>query len=217
MKKLLLITFLTLLPVQAWAQNDAVADRAAAVRTFVSGLSERKTTVALLTRRLIPMKGKFLRSRADSFDVRVARVVNTIPYSYILEMKAGAAEISFVPDIATRNHGGWEDVGRIFPGTRILVVYTDGKSAKGFSNSVSQTHLIMIDEKGRQRVDTPREKIVAVYGLLNGYGGVKKGASKGAEGMTAGNNQLLDGVFAGIGALVGLVKSDGRPILIYSK
>jgi hypothetical protein len=67
-------------------------------------------------------------------------------------------------------------------------------------------------------VDVPRDRVVAVYGLVGGYGGVKKGASKGSEGLHTGSRDKLPGlVFAGVGALVGLVKSDGRPILIYSK
>ena len=75
----------------------------------------------------------------------------------------------------------------------------------------------MIDEKGRERVDVPRDRIVAVFGLIGGYGGVKKGAAKGTEGMTGRTDVLPAGIFAGIGALVGLVKSDGRPVLIYSR
>jgi hypothetical protein len=59
---------------------------------------------------------------------------------------------------------------------------------------------------------------VSTYALLGGYGGVKKGASKGAETLHIGGRDKIPGLVAtGVGALLGLIKSDGRPILIYSK
>ena len=139
-----------------------------------------------------------------------------MPYSAVLAMSGGGQELSFVPDPETRGYGSWSDVASIFSGTRILVAFSDGTSVKGFSNSATATHLIMIDEKGRQRVDVPREKIVAVWGLIGGYGGVKKGASQGAEAMHAGRDKLLGAALTGVAALIGLAKSDGRPILIHS-
>jgi hypothetical protein len=217
MTRIVLIIVLTVLPVHAWAQSDAHADQAARVRTMVESFGQKKTSVTVLTRTLIAAKGKVIRSRPDSFDLKRGRQTTTVPYRNVLEMQGGGSAVSFVPEPAARNHGSWNDVGRIYPATRILVVYTGGKSAKGFSNSVSETHLIMIDEKGRERVDVPRDRIVAVYGLIGGYGGVKKGAAKGTEGMTGRTDLLPAGIFAGIGALVGLVKSDGRPVLIYSR
>ena len=94
----------------------------------------------------------------------------------------------------------------------------DGKSLKGFSNSATESALVIVDANGRERIDIPRDRVVAFYGLLGGYGGVKKGASKGAEALHTGSRDKLPGlVFAGVGALVGLAKSDGRPVLIYSK
>lgn len=217
MTKLLLMTLLAALPLQAWAQNDHVADQAARVRTVVRAFGQEKTNVTLLTRSLIVVKGKIVRSREDSFDIKTGKVLNTFPYTYLLEMEGGGAYISFVPERAVRGHGAWGDVGRVYPGTKILVVLADGRSVKGFSNSISETDLIMIDEKGRKRSDIPRDQIASVYGLIGGYGGVKKGASTGAKAMNSGRDKLPGMVFAGVGALVGLAKSDGRPILIYSK
>ena len=76
----------------------------------------------------------------------------------------------------------------------------------------------MVDKNGRERVDVPRDQIAAVYGLMGGYGGVKAGASKGSEGIATGSRDKLPNLVAtGVGALLGLAKTDGRPILMYSK
>ena len=75
----------------------------------------------------------------------------------------------------------------------------------------------MIEKKRFERFELPLEQVAAFYCLIDGYGGVKAGASKGVEAMGSGRDKLLGGVFVGIGALAGLVKSDGRPILMFSK
>jgi hypothetical protein len=111
------------------------------------------------------------------------------------------------PIQAARAHGAWSDINQVYAGTKILVVLTDGKSLKGFSNSATESALVIVDANGRERIDIPRDRVVAFYGLLGGYGGVKKGASKGAEGLSTGSRDKLPGlVFAGVGALVGLVQ-----------
>ena len=212
---LLLSLIVLAVPHVARPQDGRRAREAEEVRTIVRGFGS-KTKAGVLTRGLVASRGKILSSRAGSFDLKFSGRVITIAYDNVLELGGGGKFVSFVPHRAARNHGSWMDAGQIYPGTKILVFYTDGTSVKGFANSVSETHLIMVDRNGRERVDVPRESIRAVYGLIGGYGGVKAGASKGAEGMTNDRDVLLDGVFAGVGALVGLVKSDGRPILVYS-
>ena len=184
---------------------------------MIEAFGPKPTKVTLLSRRLIVAKGKIIRSRPGTFDMKVNGRVTTVPYAAVLEMQGGGQSISFVPASDARNYGYWHDVGSIYPASRILVLTTDGKLVKGFSNSITETLLVMIDEKGRERVEIPRDKILAVYGLMGGYGGVKAGASKGAEGMHTGSQPLLSGLFAGVGALVGLAKSDGRPVLVYSR
>ena len=213
----LCIAILLVTHIAARSQENARSPQIEQLRALVQSLGPRPTKVALLTRQLIVTRGKIVRSRETSFDLKQTDGVTTILFENVLELASQKGSLSLVPDKAVKNHGRWEDVGMIYPGTKILLVYADGKSAKGFSNSISQTHLIMIDKDGRQRVDVPREQIAAVFGLIGGYGGVKAGASKGAEGMTNDRDVLLDGIFAGVGALVGMVKSDGRPILVYSK
>jgi hypothetical protein len=211
---LILVLFAT--PFAVWSQDDA-RQQVEKLRTLVQSFGPRPTKVAILGRTLIVTRGKIVRSREASFDLKHNGGVTTIFYENVLELGSAKGSISFVPDRATRNHGSWIDIGRIYPGTKVLLIYGDGTSARGFSHSITETHLVMFDKNGRERVDVHRDKIAAFYGLVGGYGGVKAGASKGAEGMTNDRDVLLDGVFAGIGALVGLAKSDGRPILIYSK
>ncbi|HEX6124272.1 MAG TPA: hypothetical protein VFZ23_02760 [Pyrinomonadaceae bacterium] len=217
MEKVLLIFVIILLPTMVRAQNDVRSEQAERVRRVVESFGQRPTKVTLLSRSLIVAKGKIIRSRDGSFDLRINRRVTTVPYGAVLEMQGGGQSISFVPKSQTRNYGDWRDVGHIYAATRILILTVDGSSIKGFSNSITDRLLIMIDEKGRERVEVPVDKILAVYGLIGGYGGVKAGASKGEEAMHAGRDKLLGGVFTGIGALIGLAKSDGRPILIYSR
>ena len=216
MKKLLLITLILILAPELFSQEDR-AGQAGKVKSLVADFGKTRPKLTVLTRDLIVVRGKISGVGSDYFGIKLPRGGRVIPYSAVLEMSGGGQGISFVPNPGTGGYGSWSDAGSIFAGTRILVAFADGTSARGFSNSATATHLIMIDENGRQRVDVPREKIVAVYGLIGGYGGVKKGASEGAEAMHAGRDKLLGGILTGVGALVGLAKSDGRPILIYSK
>lgn len=213
----LLTLVLFLMPVTASSQDDVHRQQGEQVHSLVRSFGPRPTKVAILTKTMIVIRGKIVRSRGPSFDLKHNDAVTTIFYDNVLELGSGKGSVSFVVDRATRNHGRWEDVGRIYPGTKILIAYSDGKTGRGFSHSVSETHLIMFDKNGRERVDVPLEKVRTVYALIGGYGGVKAGASKGAEGMTNDRDVLLDGIFVGVGALVGMAKSDGRPILIYSR
>jgi len=172
----------------------------------------------VLTRRLVTHSGKIVSVYPDSFNLKVKKkIYSTISYNDVLELSVDDQHVSIVPEETTKSHGAWEDIGRVFPGTRIAIVLDDGKTIKGFANSSTASSLVIVDDDGRERIDIPRNRVVAFYGLIGGYGGVKKGASKGVEGSTNRSDQLLTGVFAGVGALAGLVKSDGRPILIYSK
>ena len=213
----LIVAIVLLLGGNARAQVDVRQQQTDEVRAIVQSFGSRPTKVSLLTRSLVFSSGKIVATSGSSFHLKFKKRVIEVPYENVLAIEGSGKSVTFIPDRATLNHGSWDDVGRIYPGTKILVVYSDKKAEIGFSNSVSKTHLIMVDKNGRERVDVPADRIVAVYGLIGGYGGVKAGASKGAEGMTNDRDVLLDGIFAGVGALVGMVKSDGRPILIYSR
>src|SRR5829696_7155413 len=209
MRKLLLIILIATFPFQALPQDDVRSRQAEKVGAVIQGFGQKATKITMLSRSLIGAKGKIIKTRKDSFDLKSRGRITTVPYAAVLELQGGGQSLSLVPERTTRNHGSWEDVGRIYPSTKIFIIFTDGNSVKGFSNSTSETRLVMFDEKGRERVELPRDQILAVYGLIGGYGGVKSGASKGAEGMATGSREttLLGAVFAGIGALVGLAKS----------
>jgi hypothetical protein len=187
------------------------------VRAVVSVCAQERRKTNVLFRSLAYAKGRLFHFDDEFFYLTNGKQDRRLSYRDVLEMRCGDSFVSNMPDPSTKPYGKWEDVGRVFAGTRIVVLLEDGKSVRGFSNSATASGLVIVDDKGRERVDIARSRIVSFYGLLGGYGGVKKGASKGAEGMATGGDPLLSGAFAGIGALLGLVKSDGHPILIYSK
>ena len=189
------------------------------VKAVVSecALERRKTTVLL--RSLAYVEGKLFHFDDDLIYLLSGKLDRRLPYRDVLEIKCGDSFVSNVPDPSEKSYGKWEDTGRVFAGTRIVVLLDDGKTVKGFSNSSTASSLVIVDEKGRERVDIPRSRIMSTYALLGGYGGVKKNASKAAKeiGPAGPEALLLAGPYVGISALLGLVKSDGRPILIYSK
>jgi hypothetical protein len=188
------------------------------IETVVRECEPKRQKASVLFRSLVTSEGRLVKFDAESFYLKKHRKYFRSFYRDVLEIECGGKSASNVPDPSARAHGAWSDINQVYAGTKILVVLTDGKSLKGFSNSATESALVIVDANGRERIDIPRDRVVAFYGLLGGYGGVKKGASKGAEGLSTGSRDKLPGlVFAGVGALVGLVKSDGRPVLIYSK
>jgi len=187
------------------------------VKAVVSECAQERRKTTVLLRSLAYAKGQLFHFDDDVFYLTTGKLDRRLAYKDVLEMRCGNSSVSNIPDPTEKPYGKWDDVGRVFAGTRIVVLLDDGKAVKGFANSSTASGLVIVDDKGRERVDIPRAKIVSFYGLLGGYGGVKKGASKGAEGMATGSDPILSGAFAGVGALLGLIKSDGNPILIYSK
>ena len=77
----------------------------------------------------------------------------------------------------------------------------------------------MIDNKTNSRLDVPRDNVAAYFGLIGGRTDARAGAAKGSEGLLQpGGDPILGGIGAALGAIIGaLTKSDGRPILIYSR
>ena len=197
------------------------------VRAIVKSFGSKPTKVSLVTRSLVFRTGKVVAARENSFHLRYksepsdkTRIID-IPYQDVLELDAGGKWVSFVPEVTARNHGSMKDVGKIFAGTRILVIYTDKKADLkyeiGFANSVSKTHLVMIDKNGRARIDMPIEQVRAVYGLVDGRAGVKSSLSKNSTTGTDAVVALLQGIAAGVGALFGMVKDDDEPIMVFSR
>ena len=187
------------------------------VKNLLREIAPERPKVRVLFRSLVTGEGKLVKLDDDSFYLKKGRRYFRSFYRDVLEIRGGGKFVSNVQDIDVRQHGSWSDINQVYAGTKILVLLTDGKTVKGFSNSATETGLVIIERERHERMDIARTDVAAFYGLVGGYGGVKKGASKGAEGMTTGRDQLLTGIFAGVGALAGLAKSDGRPILIYSR
>lgn len=217
MQKILQILSISVLTVSATLGQDGQVRTVEKVRSVAVKLATRSGKATVLTRRLVVYSGKIVAADEESFFLKVKKRSSPLKYADVLEFSGGGEQLSVVPELTKKPHGAWDDVNRVFPGTKIVIVTDDGKIIKGLSNSATAETVIFIERERHERMDLARDRVAAVYGLVGGYGGVKKGASKGAEGMTTGRDQFLDGVFAGVGALLGLVKSDGRPILIYSK
>jgi hypothetical protein len=217
MQKILLILSILLLSVSTILGQDGQVRTIEKVRSAVTQLAARSGKATILTRRLVVYSGKIVAADEDSFFLKVKKRSSPLKYSDVLEFSSGGEQLSLVPELTKKPHGKWDDVNKIFPGTKIIIVTDDGKIIKGLANSATGEAVTFIERDHHERMDLAQNRVVVVYGLVGGYGGVKKGASKGAEGMTTGRDQLLDGVFAGVGALLGLAKSDGRPILVYSK
>lgn len=217
MREILLILILVVIsPVTGLAQNDP-AVTSTRIMAEIQKLATRSGKATILTRRLVVYSGKIVAADEASFFLKVKKRSSPLKYSDVLEFSGGGEQHSLVPELTKKPHGKWDDVNKIFPGTKIIIVTDDGKIIKGLANSATGETVIFIERDHHERVDLAQNRVAAVYGLVGGYGGVKKGASKGSEGMTTGRDQLLDGVFAGVGALLGLAKSDGRPILVYSR
>jgi hypothetical protein len=190
-----------------------------AVKTFIAENASRRPKVNVLFRSLVSSEGKLAKLDEDSFYLKKGRKYFRSFYRDVLEMRAGKKFVSNVHAPSTPSNGSWNDINQIYPATRVLVVLTDGRIVKGFSNSATDSHLIMIDNKTDIRLDVPKEKVAALFGLIGASGGIKSGAAKGSEGLLQpGGDPIVGGVGAVIGAIIGaLTKSDGRPILVYSR
>ena len=213
------ITFVFLLgcATPAVLSQDRLDKEIKNVKAVVGECAQERRKTTVLLRSLAYAKGQLFHFDDDLFYLTTGKLDRRLSYKDVLEIKCGDSSGSNIPDPTEKPYGKWEDIGRVFAGTRIVVLLDDGKAVKGFANSSTTSGLVIVDDDGRERVDIPRTRVVSFYGLLGGYGGVKKGASKGAEGMATGSDPILSGAFAGVGALLGLIKSDGHPILIYSK
>ncbi|HSI87660.1 MAG TPA: hypothetical protein VK918_01310 [Pyrinomonadaceae bacterium] len=203
------------------AQTDREA-QAEEVKTAVFAYPGKTDDVSLMLRSLVQLKGPIERIETDTFDLRFRTkggklVFQTIRYADVMYLRYGSTELNFIPPPDKKQHGSWTDINEVYPGTRIFIILEGDRGFEGWSNSVKGEKLIVLNDHANEAVEIERESVVAFYGLIGGYGGVKKNASKAAKGMAAGRDQLLGGIFVGAAALFGTIKSDGRPILIYSR
>ncbi len=213
---LLIVAVVVISPLTIFAQ-DTSSVTTERMMSAIQKLATRSGKATILSRRLVVYSGKVVAADEEAFFLKVNKWTSPMKYTDVLEFSGGGEQLSLVPELTTKSYGAWSDLNKVFPGTKIAIVTDDGKVIKGLSNSATPDLATFIERGRHERMDLARDRVVAVYGLVGGYGGVKKGASKGSEGMTTGRDQILTGVFAGAGALLGLVKSDGRPILIYSR
>ena len=107
-------------------------------------------------------------------------------------------------------------IGVDFGGTKVLVMLADGRHIRGFSNSITDTHLVMLDSEAKRRLDIPRDQISAFVGFTLSRGGAKKGALRAANELH--RAPILGALGMGIGAIVGaLTKVERGAVLIYSR
>ena len=181
--------------------------------------AETGSRANVLSRSLVNAQGQLTKFDDESLYLKKNKRYVRILYRDVLSVRCRDRSVNHIPDPSTRPHGAWRDINQVYPGTGILVVLSDGSIVKGLSNSATETHIIIFDRKTKARRDIERESVSAFYGLLGARGGVKAGASKGTEGaLPSQTDPLFTIAGAGIGAIIGAItKTDGRPILIYSR
>ena len=191
----------------------------AAVKNLVDQCGPAKGKADILTRSLVKAKGKIAKFDADSLYFKRERKYFRILHRDILEIECQGKSVSNAADPLTRPYGDWRDINEVYAATKIAVVLTDGTTVKGRSNSATDTHVIIFDPQTNTRRDIPKDQVAALFGLIGGNPGARTGAAKASEGMLyAGGDAVLGLAAAGIGAIVGaLMKSDGRPVLVYSR
>ncbi len=220
-----LVLILSSLAAGADSQVLEREEAATRVRTLIKNFGYKPQPVRVLLRSLIELEGKAVGATQDSFDLKgkgKRTLVRRVLYVDVLTFRGGGVLLNFIPTPTRKSYGLWDDINDLYPATPIAVVLTDGTVVEGWSNSATETHLVMTERGPHTRREIQREQIAAVYGLIGGCGGVKLGASKGAElGGSMGSarrDPLAAGVGAGIGAIIGaLIKNKGTPILVFSR
>jgi hypothetical protein len=220
LKPSIIITVLLFSAAGTFAQGDH-ADHTKRVKSSISRLSAKNKNVALLLRSLLEFRGKVASFSDDEFELGFKnkegkKLRKSIAYSDVLALDGGGEQLSQIPAVTKKPHGNWHDIGMVFSGTKILVTLNDGRYIKGYSNSITDTHLVLLDRDSARRLDLPREQISAYVAFTLSRGGAKKGAKWSAKEL--GREPVLGAIGVGIGAIVGaLTKVEGRPILIYSQ
>lgn len=197
------------------------ADHAEQVKASISRLSSNNKNVALLLKSLLEFRGKVASLSNDEFELRFKnkegrKLRKSIAYSDVLALNGGGEKLSQIPAVAKKPHGEWHDIGKVFSGTKILISLNDGRHIEGYSNSINDTHLVLLDRESKQRLDLPRDQVAAFVAFTLSRGGAKKGAKWAAKEL--GSEPILGALGMGVGALIGaLTKVGEQPILIYSR
>ena len=220
MKPIIIFVVFLFCVANAFAQVDTVDDTEQ-VKRSISRLSSNNKNVALLLRSLLEFRGKVISLSDDEFELRFKnkdgkKLRKSFAYADVLALNGGGEHLSQIPAVTKKPHGEWHDIGKVFSGTKILIALNDGRHIKGYSNSVNDTHLILLDRESKQRLDLPRDQVAGFVAFTLSRGGAKKGAKWAAKEL--GSEPILGALGVGIGALVGaLTKVGERPILIYSR
>ena len=213
-------TVLLVCSISTFAQFDP-ADPEEQVKASISRLNSNKKTLTLLLNNLLEFRGKVVDVTDKEFVLRFRNkerktIRKTIAYSEVLALNGGGEKFSLIPAVTKRPHGNWHDIGKVFSGTKIVVALNDGRHVRGYSNSVNDTHLILLDRESKQRLDLPREGVTGFVAFTSSRGGAKKGAKWAAKELH--QAPILGAFGVGIGAIVGaLTKVEGQPVLIYSR
>ena len=191
----------------------------AAVKSLVDQCGPARAKASLISRSLVNAEGKIAKFDAESLYFKRGKKYVRVLHRDVLEIRCNDKTVSNVADPLTRPYGTWSEINQVYAATKIIVVLADGTSVRGMSNSATDTHLIIFDPKINARRDIPKEQVRAIVALIGGGGGARAGAAKGSEGMLdIGGDAILSVAAAGVGAIIGaLTKSDGRPILVYSR
>ena len=215
-----IFTILLCCAIGAFAQVGPV-DHEDQVKASISRLSSNRKNVSLLLKSLLEFRGKIVSLSDDEFGLRFKNkegrtLRKSIAYSEVLALSGGGERLSQIASVSKKPHGNWQDIGKVFSGTKILIILNDGRHIKGYSNSVNDTHVVLLDRESEQRLDVRREQISGFVAFTLSRGGAKKGAKWAAKEM--GSHPILGGLGIGLGALVGaLTKVGEQPILIYSR
>lgn len=201
--------------------QDEPTVHAAKIQAAISRLNAKNKNVDLVLKNLLDLRGKVVSSSDDGFNLRYKnkdgrRLRTSILYSNVLALKGDGELVSLIPVVTKKPHGNWEDIGKVFSGTKILVSLTDGRYIKGYSNSVNDTHLVLLDRETKERLDLPRHQVAAFVGFTLSRGGAKAGSKWAAKELH--KAPILGVLGVGIGAIVGaLTKVEGNAVLIYSR
>ena len=220
MKPLIVFTVFLFGAAVTSAQVDP-PDHAQRVKVLMSRLHTNNKNVALLLNSLLEFRGKVASLSDDEFELRFKdtegkKLRKSFAYEDVLAVNGDGEKLSQIPDVTKKPHGDWHDIGKVFSGTKILVALNDGRHIKGYSNSVSNTHLVMLDRESEQTLDLPRDQVTGFVAFTLSRGGAKNGAKWAAKEL--GRDPILGTLGVGIGAIVGaMTKVEGRPILVYSR
>lgn len=209
-------------------------------------LGRTKPKVEIVLRDLTEVKGKIVGLYADSFAVKMkgpkkplftitiigkrptnAKGALFIKYEDVLQLESKGVALSFVPDPKRLPYATWDDVRAIGVGETLHIETIDGKRHGGVFMNASTDSLSLM--RGNTKSDFDRKKIVRVFRVRGGSGGVSNAVRAGQKGRDITDEILpigdararahpaAQGIGAGIGALLYLLPKGTKRILVFSQ